>query len=218
MNIFLLHTVRPGLDTFETRLRERYPGHNIYNYLNDYWNRKVLMDKEVFSKKELLYLLDACTAMQQAGADMIVCTCNSLTPHLLRVREYVEIPIVLIDENMPEAVLRNGQQILVLATAESSVNASISRIRETADRHGIPCCLTPLCRDDAGTIMREGGSMAEHDRIVLEAVSGIDPSDYDVILLTQLSNAHLKESITKAVGLPVITTPDICLEDLAAYL
>lgn len=218
MNIFLLHTVRPGLDSFEKQLLKRYPGHKVYNILNDYWNRKVLTEKESFSKQCLLYLLETCTSMQKAGADIIICTCNSLSPHLRRIREYVTIPVVLIDENMPAAVLEKGQRILAVSTAETSRDAGISLVQGQADASGISCSLTPFCRDDAGKVMREGGDMAEHDRIMLEAIRGIDRDAYDVILLSQLSTAHLKELIMRITGLPVITTPDICLDNLESLL
>ena len=218
MRVFLLHTVRPGLDSFEAAILELYPGHQVYNVLSDYWNKKVLVENEGFSKKSQLYLLETCVSMQDTGADMIVCTCNSLSPYLAKVRDLLEIPVVLIDEYVPSAILENGHRILVVATADSSVNAAISSISLEAERQEISCELTSICLDDAGQIMRSGGDMAEHDRIIIESLSGIQADLYDAVLLTQLSTAHLGKELGAVTGLPVVTTPEICLRHLKPYL
>ncbi|MCL1838341.1 MAG: aspartate/glutamate racemase family protein [Propionibacteriaceae bacterium] len=218
MKVFLLHTVRPGLNLFEAEVNRRFPGHTIYNVLDDYWTKELIANSGEFSAACRLHLLEVCTSMQQAGADLIVCTCSSLTPYMPQIRPFLQIPVVQIDDRLASAVLQKGSKVLLIASAESAIVAAKGMIEAEAARVGASCEIHVLCRDDAGQIMRSGGDMAEHDRIFIEAITGEKDKGFDVFVMCQLSTAHLRQAVLEIVGANVITTPELCLTDLENYI
>lgn len=217
MKVFLLHTVRPGLNRFEKLLKERYPHVQPRNLLDDFWIHET-KEHQRFTENCRRHLLEICTAMERSGAELIVCTCSSLTPYLDDVRKFVEIPIVAIDETMAARTLEYGPDILVMATADTAIDAAVQQIEEEARRQNITCRIDTLCLDDAGQIMRSGGDMAEHDRIILESFQNRKEKKYDVIVCAQLSTSHLAEEIQRITGTPVLTTPMLCIDDLKNYI
>jgi Asp/Glu/hydantoin racemase len=61
------------------------------------------------------------------------------------------------------------------------------------------------------------GNRDEHDRLVREAAVAL-AKRCDVIVLAQASMAHLEEPISAAVSVPVLSSPRLCLEAVAARL
>jgi len=215
MKAFILHTVRPGLNTFEGLLREQYPDLTVYNILDDCWSRELVVHGAL-SEEFLLHLLNICQDMQHTGVDIIICTCSSLTPYVPRVQPFLSIPLVAIDATMAENALKYGSNILIVATADSAIESAVTQVRIHADAVGMACRIASICCDDAGQIMRDGKDLAEHDKILLERLRDI--RGYDVLILAQLSTAHLAEQIQHDTGIPVLTTPGLCIADLKKYL
>jgi len=217
MKVFLLHTVRPGLNRFEKLLKERYPHVRPRNMLDDFWIREV-EEHHRFTENCRRHLLEVCASMERSGADLIVCTCSSLTPYLDDVRKFLEIPVVAIDETMAARTLEYGDNILVMATADTAIDAAVQQIEEEARRQNRNVNIGTLLLDEAGQIMRGGGDMAEHDRIILESFRNMGENKYDVIVCAQLSTSHLAEEIGRITRTPVLTTPMLCIEDLKNYI
>jgi Asp/Glu/hydantoin racemase len=215
MKVYLLHSVRPGLNHFGSLLKKSYPHTDVRNMLDDFL---ILESNESkgFSKRLKFHLLQLLSLMQDAGADLIVCTCSSLTPILGEMRQLIEIPIIAIDDTMAEKVLEYGEKILVFGTADTAINSAVKQIKTQAERNGIICKVDTLCLDDAGQIMRNGGDMKKHDKIILDNFENI--KKYDVIVLAQLSTSHLAEKLYHITQIPILTTPMLCIDNLANYI
>jgi Asp/Glu/hydantoin racemase len=59
------------------------------------------------------------------------------------------------------------------------------------------------------------GKREEHDRLVREAAVALATRS-DVIVLAQASMAHLEEPIAAAAKVPVLSSPRLCVEAVAA--
>lgn len=215
MKVFLLHTVRPGLNDFEPMLLEAFPSTVVYNLLDDFWIREVLQKGE-FTKECRAHLLDVCISMERAGADLIVCTCSSLTPYWQQITPFIHVPVVAIDATLAKQALLCGRRIMVVATADTAVDSAVSQLRAEAERQHMGCDISTLCCDEAGQIMRMGGDMALHDALLLAKAD--EMAGYDVIVLAQLSTAHLSKQLSRLCKTPVLTIPELCIQDLKRYL
>lgn len=212
--VFLLHTVRPALNIFEGLLLDRYPDLEVRNLMDDALIRNPIQQK-YFTSADRSHLLNICQCIESTGAQIIVCTCSSLTPYLDDVRKIVGIPIIAIDSELAENTLFYGKNILLVATAESAIDSAQQQIIAEADHQKIEVKINTLCCERAGEIMRNGSNMQEHDRSILAALEQVH--GYDVLVLTQLSTAHLKQSIEDLCHIPTLCTPQLCIAALSKY-
>lgn len=64
---------------------------------------------------------------------------------------------------------------------------------------------------------RRDGDRKKHDRDVCAAASKL-AQDCDVIVLAQTSMEHLASEISEMTSVPVLSSPEICVESLAELL
>ena len=216
MKAFLLHTVQPGLITFGSLLKENFPNVETRNILDDFWLHEMDNSGGIFTEVCKNHLINVCLAIEETGAEIIICTCSSLSPHLDIAREKITIPIVAIDAKMAEITIANGKDILIIGTAETAIESAQKQLNEESINTNTECKISSLYCSEAGIIMRSGGDKSEHDRIILSMSN--EMKGHDVIVLAQLSMAHLGKELEQLTGVKVLTTPMLCLEDLKNYL
>jgi len=71
--------------------------------------------------------------------------------------------------------------------------------------------------ENAAYFALRNGDKARHDAAVKEAAGRLAGS-VDVIVLAQASMAHLAADLTAILPVPVLESPSLCVEGLAAYL
>lgn len=130
--IALLHTVLPVAASFEGELRAALAMEvKVYNV----WDQFLSLDPNdvgVFTRahqRRLLHDLERCA---ETGAELVVVTCSTLTPHLPLLRPLIGVPVLAMDEAMLEKALTYGDRVLVVATAGSTIAASAEKIEENA--------------------------------------------------------------------------------------
>ncbi len=156
------------------------------------------------------------TAAEEAGADLIIVTCSSISPAVDVARRLVGRPVLKIDEPMAEAAVAKGGRIGVVATVATTLGPTSSLLRQKAAEVGKEISIsTALCQEAFNAIFQ--GDMERHDRMVMEKVSEL-ASEVDVILLAQGSMARLTFPLSQQMRIPILSSPHLFVESLKLML
>lgn len=153
---------------------------------------------------------------EDAGADLIVFTCSSTSPGIDVARQTVGVPILKIDDPMAAKAVQLGKRIGVVCTANSTVGPSTEIVRTHAREQTREVEVEGLLVEGAFQALAAGNREA-HDRLVRDAAAAL-ANRSDVIVLAQASMAHLEAPIAAAAKVPVLSSPRLCVEAVAARL
>src|SRR4028118_790566 len=157
-----------------------------------------------------------CQAPTNGGADVILNVCSSVGETVDSVRGAIATPILKIHEPLAGAAVTLGQRIAVLATVASTLEPTCRLLESKAREKGREVQLTQrLCEGAFDALV--SGNIEEHDRSVTEAALAVAP-DHDLIVLAQASMARLVPQLEGKVSVPVLASPRLAFQRLAAML
>lgn len=213
--VALVHTVRPVLESFP-KLLEKVVGEElkIHNILDDFLASDPA-DIGFFSLENRRRLFNDLQSCELTKPDIIVVTCSTLTPAVQLIRPFINVPVVAIDDAMTEHAVRSGRKIKVVATALSTLEPTISKLKQEASLAGTEIEVDAEDNEPAYTAMR-AGDLETHNRLVLDMIKGV--KGYDCIVLAQASMGHLQEEAEKIAGVPVFASPVLCCEKVKKIL
>lgn len=212
--IALLHTVKAGYVRFGEEIRNALPNVEITNTLDEDLAKEAV---ECGVSPHLANrFLAAAKLTESTGADLIVCACTSMIPMIDSVKPFLEVPIILIDDEMHRCAPSMGDRVTIFATAESALEPTIKKYEQNLMEQGVTGkTISTLVCPEANKFMREG-NMEEHDRLVLEAVRNI--KDTDLIILSQYSITHLAKRIAEICSCKVMGSGEYCIQEIAHIL
>lgn len=210
----LIHTVRPGYLRFGDEIAAALPNISITNTVDEFLAKEAV-EQGVSPHLSNRFFLTAKLA-ESTGADLIVCACTSMIPIIDSVRPFLDVPIILIDDEMHRRAPLMGDRVTVFATAESALAPTVQKYQDSARRQnaGEKIISTLVC-PEANAYMR-AGNMEEHDRRVLEAAKKI--KDTDIVILSQYSITHLTKRIEDICGCKVLGSGEYCIQEIARLL
>lgn len=213
--VALIHTVRPVLESFPILL-QKVVGQElkIHNILDDFLANDPA-EIGYFSLENRKRLFNDLQSCELTKPDVIVVTCSTLTPTVQLIRPFINVPIVAIDDAMSEQAVRIGRKIKVVATAMSTLEPTISKLKMEASIAGTEIEVDAEDNEPAYTAMRSG-DMEKHNRLVLEMIERV--KGYDCIVLAQASMGHLQKEAEKLAGVPVLASPVLCCEKVKRIL
>ena len=212
--IVLIHTVKSVYETFEKDLYSVTGEIKVYNMLDEFLVADPI-EKGVFTTENRMRLMHDLQSAQLTGADLIVVTCSTLTPHVVAARPFFSTPIIAIDDAMCSLAVKQGSRIVVLATAESTVRPTLKKLEEEAMLQDKKIQLTSLCCPEALVHLR-AGEKSEHDKLVLEMAGRV--TDSDTIVLAQASMAHLQDLVQEQSKIRTLASPQLCIQEVARLL
>lgn len=213
--ISLLHTVPSVYQTFAQRLRDAMPEETltIHNTVDEY----LASDANIrgFTGENLERLLLLLKAAEKTHPDVIVTTCSTLTPWVDQIRPLIDVPIIAIDDAMCALAAKQAQRITVYATAQSTVEPTVNKIKAEAKKQNTdPTIEILICHEGYRALQQ--ADMPTHDRLVLSMADDIPPSD--VVVLAQASMAHLAPRISELCGCSALSSPDLCVRQVKQML
>lgn len=213
--IACIHTVYSVIESFTQQLREGIPGDFLIHSLYDDFLATDPAQTGKFSAINHQRLRLDMQAQALTGADIIVVSCSTLSPSVRLLRGEFNVPVVAIDDAMVEQAVRVGTRIGLLATANSTVEPSASALRAAAASQGKEISLQILCNEDAIRALK-AGDRAKHDALVLEMADQL--KDCDVVVLAQASMAHMEGAVAERTGLPALSSPRRCVEQIRSIM
>jgi Asp/Glu/hydantoin racemase len=190
--IGFLHTAGVHVATFERLVAERAADatvvHEVRADLLDAARRNGLADPAIAAA-----IAESIGALERQGADVIVCTCSTISGLAERPAVAAHPPVVRIDRPMAVAAVRVAQRIAVVAAVESTIEPTLSLLREEASPAGSSVDIESLPCFDAWPIFEDGDVDGYHRRIAAH-VDAIDET-YDVVVLAQATMAPAAELV-----------------------
>jgi Asp/Glu/hydantoin racemase len=210
----VLHTVAFLVDAFKPLLAHACPGLDAYHVVDESLLQDLMRDgaSEALNRRIATHAVLA----RDAGADLMLFTCSSTSPGVDIARKLVDIPILKIDDPMAERAVELGSRIGLVCTARSTKSPSEALLRDPAAARGKSVEVVPMLCSDAYEA-RLAGDHAAHDRIVSEATLGLS-AHCDVIVLAQASLAPLGPILQSQTSVPILTSPELCVQALARWL
>lgn len=156
-------------------------------------------------------LLNQIASAEDAGADAVMVTCSSIGPGVALAQKLFDIPVIRIDEAMAEKAVRMGNRIGVAATLRTTLEPTITLLKEKAADCGREVDIVESLSNGAFEAVL-GGDTHTHDRILKDALTR-DLKYVDVIVLAQASMARVvKELPIGALGAPVLSSPELAVQ------
>lgn len=211
----VLHTALFLADMFKKLLAERFPDLKSFHVVDESLLQDLLLNNGLTAGIVRRVVTQTCLA-RDAGADLILFTCTSTSPAIDTARALVDIPILKIDDPLAEKAVELGSKIGIVCTASSTLGPSEKIIREHAAKIGKQIDVH-IELDSPAFEAIMAGDRAEHDRKV-RAVADRLGKKSDVVVLAQASMAHLAPELNEALPVPVLASPELCLDALAKLL
>jgi Asp/Glu/hydantoin racemase len=207
--IALLHTVKPVLNNFSKLLRSALTEDVIIYDIYDDFLAIDPTNLGYFSKTNKKRLYNDIENCSLTGADMIVVTCSTLSPIVQELRTFFDVPIIAIDDAMCEEAISSGSNIRVLATAKSTIQPTIKKLKEEALKQGKDVEIVSSDYPVAYEAMKSG-NLELHDKLLCDILKDIE--GFDVIVLAQASMAHLAQMGSKLSNIKTLGSIDSCIE------
>lgn len=212
----LIHTVLFLAEVFKQKLSVRYPDLDSFHVVDGSLIPELMKSGGVMPPGVVRRLAGQAALACDAGAEVILFTCSSTSPAVDLVRPLIDVPIIKIDDPLADLAVRKGERIGVLCTAQTTLEPSQSLIRAHAARQGKKVEIRARLESAAFAAVM-AGDKARHDELVKCAATELS-RECDVIVLAQASMAHLVPELCQLLSVPVLASPDICVEALAGFL
>lgn len=212
--IALIHTVRSVIETFEKKIIDAIEDVKIINTLDEYLASDAA-ERGEFTTDNLNRFFYIIKCAEMAEADIIVVTCSTLTPAVEKVRPFIKVPVIAIDEAMLNKAAQFGGKITIMATAESTLSPTKNKLLKEAEKFEKNVEISTILCTEAFTALKNGNKQL-HDEILKKEALAI--KDQDIVILAQASMAHLDKTIEKICGCTVLSSTDLCIKQIKQIL
>lgn len=213
--IGLVHTTRLVIDPVHTALADSLPDLEMSHVLDEGILRR-LSSLGRITPEIVTWLTKMVATTEDAGADLAVVSCSSLSPCVNEVRRQVAIPVVKVDEPMFEHAIQHGSRIGLIMTNPTTWEPSQLLFEEVSSRLERRVELIPrLCPDAFAKLNR--GDVAGHDLEVGAAVKEL-LQEVDLLMLAQISIARVKNDVAISDANRVLSSLDFIAGKARAML
>ena len=214
MKVVLIHTVQSVLQSFGEKIKKELGDIKIINILDEFLASDPAEVGE-FTINNMNRLFNTIKNGEMTGADAVVVTCSTLSPTVEKIRPFITIPLITIDEAMIKKAVSLGTKITIMATAESTIKPTTDKLLYEADKLNKTLDIDIICCDQAYDAIKKGDKEL-HDELLREGALQI--KQRDVVILAQASMSHMEEVIQKICGCSVLSSPKHCIEELKTVL
>lgn len=212
--VLMIHTLGAIYNTMPAQLKETLGGDvEVTNVLDEILLSN-MEKKGCFTKEDDKRLLEDMKLAEDWDMDVVVVSCSSLTPHVLRLQDQVKKRVITIDKGMCHNAAVKGNKILVLCTSTTTVKPTVSMIENELKALGRTAELIPVLKSEAKPFL-VAGNVAKHNEILAEEAAKYP--DVDLIVLAQASMAPAEEAVAAKTGKPVLTSPKSCIGEVMEF-
>lgn len=214
--IAVVYTSLGGLiETMKKEFSERIPDCKVYHIADDSLIQEVIEAGGVTEsvRRRMMHYFQAAAELKPC---VIVSACSSVGEAAEEADKMLDIPVIRIDHAMIEKALQEGKRIGVIASLETTMAPTVSGIQRLAAESGRQVEVTGRVAEGAYAANRQGDTKL-HDSLIAEAAESI-MHDVDVLILAQGSMARMEMPLRKITGLPVYSSPGLCVEEIKSLL
>lgn len=212
-----LHTVSSLVGLFNSLSKELLPPGTEIFHIADEMLLKTVMAQGGLSPFIYQRVAENVVAAERAGANIVQCTCSSISPCVEAVRPLAGIPVLKIDDPMIEMALSMGKRIGVAATAPTTLKPTTELVQAKAAVRKLDVQVEARLCEGAFSALSSGDT-ATHDHLVSQGLRDLMNRN-DVIILAQASMARVADAIpANEQKVPILSSPRLAVEALAAAL
>jgi len=202
--VVAIHTAISMVEPTKQLFAEHLPGHRLINIVDDSLIQDVIQANAVTPavRKRLMNYYQSAV---DAGADVIFNTCSSIGDVAITARDFVNIPLVKIDDAMALNAVENYSKIGVLATLPTTLDPTARLIEQFANKQKKAIDIKKGLAEGAFHSLMSG-DVQTHDHLIMETSKKL-ANKVDVFVLAQGSMAKMQGNITKETGKPVLSSP-----------
>jgi len=206
--MFLLHTVTSLVQLFKTLCDEVIPDVNVVNIIDESLLKDAItaggLTPSIYRRVGQIVVM-----AQDAGADIVLLTCSSISPCVDVVQKLVDIPVLKVDESMVDKAVDLGNKIGVIATVITTLKPTTDLVKSRAlIKEKDVSVHSVLCEGALATLL--AGNTVEHDTIVTKKLLKL-MKEVDVVVLAQASMARVANTIEER-KVPILSSPRLSIE------
>jgi Asp/Glu/hydantoin racemase len=211
-SVAMIHTVASLVGSFHDLSRELLPDTVVYHFVDESL-LTITREAGKITPQTRRRLLGHAASAQEIGVVAALVTCSSVGPAVEAARQFVDIPLIRVDEAMAEAAVQTGRRVGVIATLRSTLEPTQQLIERTAAAAGKSTeVVARLC--DGAFEAASRGDTSRHDALVAEGILDLS-REVDVIVLAQASMARaLSRLADQSLATPVLSSPRSAVERL----
>jgi Asp/Glu/hydantoin racemase len=214
--IGFVHTVLGLPPTFADLAQELVPDADVFHIVDETLlgiTRRTGSLTPATRRRVLGYVESAA----EAGADLVVVTCSSIGPAVDASHEFVDVPVLRIDEPMADEAVRLGSRIGVVATLATTLQPTADLVARRAREASKDIEVVARVCDGAFDAL-SAGDRERHDELVREGLRGLIV-DVDVVVLAQASMARVVETLADDErSVPILSSPRLGMQRVAELL
>jgi Asp/Glu/hydantoin racemase len=211
-----LHTSHVLIPMFNELSEREMPDVGVFHLVDESLIKNTIRDGHL-TKNTIRRVLAAVESAHDGGADVVVVTCSSIGPAASVAQQLFDFPVVRVDEAMAEQAVRTGRRIGVAATLKTTLEPTVTLIRDKAAEAGRQVSIVESLCDGAFEAVLSGDA-ATHDRILGESLTRL-VKDVDVVVLAQASMARVVEELPAEVTrTPMLSSPELAVRNAHAVL
>ena len=207
--ITLIHALRHSPPPIEAAFARLWPGNTLVNLLDDSLSADLAREGHLTPAMTTRFRTLGDYA-KGTGSDAILFTCSAFGPCIEAVAaDHGGLPVLKPNEAMIEEIVASGaKRVGLLASFAGTLTSMAPEFPPGIE-------VVPALAHGALAAL-DGGDVAEHDRLAVEAAQALQHCD--VIALGQFSLAHVAPMVAKATGLRVFSTPESAVRKLKRVL
>lgn len=209
----ILHATRASLEPVNQYYAANAPELDLYNLLDDGLMR--YLDANDMSRATRRFLAMLEVARDEYGAKMAMLTCSAVPASTMEELRGWDpaFPVIKIDEPMAKMAVAQGSRIAIMATFPATI-ATTQALLEAAGAKAVHS----ICVREALQALFDGDP-AQHNRLIHKACADlVSRAPTDVLVLAQVSMAHLVDEVRASVRLPVFGSLDTSLAAVKSAL
>ena len=212
--IGFIHTVLGLPPVFAELADELAPGADSFHIVDETLlsNTRKTGSLTATTRRRVLGYIESAA---DAGADLVVVTCSSIGPAVDASHEFVDVPVLRIDEPMADEAVRLGSRVGVLATLATTLLPTAELVERRAIAAGKDVEVDARVCDGAFDAL-QAGDRDRHDELVREGLRGLI-KDVDVVVLAQASMARVADTLGEQ-PVPILSSPRLGMERVAALV
>ncbi|WP_100405523.1 aspartate/glutamate racemase family protein [Bacillus solitudinis] len=202
--ILAIYTGQGIAENVQKLFSELIPDAKVHSIIDDSLISEVITEGKVTPsvKKRLIQYYQHGV---EINADIILNTCSSVGEVASVAREFIDVPIVKIDELMAQKAVEEYKRIGVIATLPSTLKPTMRLVQAKAEEQGKEVTVVDGLAKGAYLAL-VGGEPDKHDQLIFDAAKSI-ADEVDVFVLAQGSMARMEEKLKEMTGKPVMSSP-----------
>ena len=212
-NIVVIHGIRNTLETMDELLKQRFPKYAVFHLYDQYLAWEPEYQGE-FSQSNLNRFYFLLKSAELTGAKVILLACSIPCLYADTLRPLIKPPVIGILDASVNIVAKQNGKVGLFSTSRGSSETMLGLLQKKTQGNA-KCEVERVICNEAFKVLQQGNRDL-HDSLILEEAKKL--KGMDLVVLTQLSMARLKNDIQKVCECPVVDSALPCLDGLALFL